>query len=142
MSDEHEDYGPQLPSAHDLYRARERVLEVDQAGGSRAAVTQAQVSAERTEAAYVRAEDRRMEDPAYRAEVEASYDSDRSPTGRRAADDRLESTRPGREGIPAGEREEADLYADLGDSLQAWAHSWSSAAQAREADQAIRRQVG
>lgn len=61
MSDEHEDYGPQLPDAHDLYRARERVLEVDQAGGSRAAVTQPQVSAERTEAAYVRAEGRRME---------------------------------------------------------------------------------
>lgn len=37
---------------------------------------------------------------------------------------------------PAGEREEAELYADLGDSLQTWAHSWSSTAQAREADQA------
>ena len=34
---------------------------------------------------------------------------------------------------PAGEREETELYADLGDSLQTWAHSWPSAAQAREA---------
>ena len=37
---------------------------------------------------------------------------------------------------PAGEREEAGLYADLGDSLRTWAHSWSSAPQAREADEA------
>jgi hypothetical protein len=77
MSDGHEDYGLQLPGARDLYRARERVLEVDQAGGTRAEVTQAQASAERTEAAYIQADDRRMEDPAYRAEVEASYDGDR-----------------------------------------------------------------
>lgn len=73
MSDEHEDYGPQLPGAHDLYRSRERVLEVDQASGSRTAVTQAQASAERTKAAFIQAEDRRMEDPAYRAEVEAGW---------------------------------------------------------------------
>ena len=77
MSDEHEDYGPQLPDARDLYRARERVLEADQAGGNRTGVTQAQASAERTETAFIQAEDRRMEDPGYRAEVQASYDGDR-----------------------------------------------------------------
>ena len=39
---------------------------------------------------------------------------------------------------PAGEREEAELYADLGDSLQTWARSWSSAPQAREAEHSDR----
>ncbi|MGA2830979.1 MAG: hypothetical protein ABSF03_33255, partial [Streptosporangiaceae bacterium] len=71
--------GPQPPAVHDLYRARERVLEVDQAGGSPAGVAQAKMKARQTEAAYIQAEDRRMEDPAYRAEIEASYDSDRYP---------------------------------------------------------------
>jgi len=37
---------------------------------------------------------------------------------------------------PAGEREEAAQYAELEDSLRTWAHSWSSAPQEREADQA------
>ena len=40
-------------------------------------MTQAQASAERIEAAFIQAEDRRMEDPGYRAQVEASYDGDR-----------------------------------------------------------------
>jgi len=78
MSDEHGGYGPQPPGEHDLYRARERVLEAGQAGGSQAGVTQAQVNAQQTEAAYIQAGERRWErDPAYRAEVIASYDSDR-----------------------------------------------------------------
>ena len=37
---------------------------------------------------------------------------------------------------PAGEREEAALYADLSDSLRTWARSWPGAPQAREADEA------
>ena len=78
MNNEHEGYGPQPPSPHDLYRARERVLEAGQAGASSAEVTQAQASAQQTEAAYIQAGDRRWErDPAYRAEVTASYDGDR-----------------------------------------------------------------
>ena len=36
MIDDREGYGPSLPDERDLYRARERVLEIDQAGGSRA----------------------------------------------------------------------------------------------------------
>ena len=51
MSDEHEGYGPQPPGEHELHRAREWVLEADQAGGSRAEVAQAQASARQTEAA-------------------------------------------------------------------------------------------
>ena len=78
MNNEHEGYGPHPPGEHDLYRARERVLEVDQAGGSRAEVAQAQANARQTEAAYIQAGERRWErDPAYRAEVIASYDGDR-----------------------------------------------------------------
>jgi hypothetical protein len=30
---------------------------------------------------------------------------------------------------PAGEREEAELYTDLGDSLRTWARSWQSSPQ-------------
>lgn len=78
MNDEHEGYGPHPPGEHDLYRARERALEVGQAGVSSAEVTQAQASARQTEAAYRAAADRHWErDPAYRAEVIASYDGDR-----------------------------------------------------------------
>ena len=71
-------YGPHPPGEHDLYRARERVLETSQAGASGAEVAQAQANAQQTEAAYIRADERRWErDPAYRAEVTASYDRDR-----------------------------------------------------------------
>jgi hypothetical protein len=78
MSDEHEGYGPQPPGEHELHRARERVLEADQAGGSRAEVAQAQASARQTEAAYSAAHEQRFDlDPVYRAEVIASYDGDR-----------------------------------------------------------------
>jgi hypothetical protein len=74
----HEGYGPHPAGEHDLYRARERVLEASQAGGSRAEVAQAQANAQQTEAAYTQADGRRWErDPAYRAEVTASYDGDR-----------------------------------------------------------------
>lgn len=70
--------GPQEPGARDLHQARERALEADQAGLSATEVGQARRGAEQTEAAYVRADERRWErNPAYRAEVEASYDSDR-----------------------------------------------------------------
>ena len=37
---------------------------------------------------------------------------------------------------PAGEREEAELYADLEDSLRTWARSWPSVPQVRGAEQA------
>ena len=78
MTGSHEGYGPRPPGEHDLHRARERVLEAGQAGGSRAEVTQAQVNAQETEAAYIQADERRWErNPAYRAEVIASYDGDR-----------------------------------------------------------------
>ena len=78
MNDEHEDCGPQPPGEHDLHRARERALEASQAGGSRTEVAQAQAAAQQTEAAYIQASERRWErDPAYRAEVTASYDGDR-----------------------------------------------------------------
>ena len=71
-------YGPQPPDEHDLHRARERVLEADQAGASGAEVTQAQAGAQQTEAAYIQASDRLWErEPAYRAEVTASYAGDR-----------------------------------------------------------------
>ena len=74
MIDDREGYGPSLPDERDLYRARERVLEIGQAGGSRAEVTQARASAKRTEAASIQADDRRWDkDPAYRAAVEADW---------------------------------------------------------------------
>jgi hypothetical protein len=79
MTEEREEYGPQLPGGGDVYRSQDRVLEVDQAGGSQAEVDQALVRAEQTKAAFIQAEDRRMEDPQYRAAVEASYDGDRYP---------------------------------------------------------------
>ncbi len=70
--------GPQPPGEHDQHRARERALEVGQADGTSAEVAQAQASARQTEAAYTRDHERRWErDPAYRAEVTASYDGDR-----------------------------------------------------------------
>ncbi len=70
--------GPQPPGEHDLHRARERALEVGQADGTSAEVAQAQASARQTEAAYSAADHRHWErDPAYRAEVIASYDGDR-----------------------------------------------------------------
>jgi len=61
MIDDREGYGPSLPDERDLYRARERVLEIGQAGGSRAEVTQARASAKRTEAASIQADDRRWD---------------------------------------------------------------------------------
>ena len=78
MTGGHEGYGPQPPGEHELDRARERALEAGQAGGSPAEVAQAQASARQTEAAYTRDHERRWDrDPAYRAEVTASYDGDR-----------------------------------------------------------------
>ena len=79
MTDQpHDRYGPHPPDEHDLYRARERVLETSQAGASGAEVAQAQAGAQQTETAYVQAGERHWErDPAYRAEVTASYDGDR-----------------------------------------------------------------
>jgi len=35
---------------------------------------------------------------------------------------------------PAGEREEAKMYADLSDTLRTWARSYHAAPEAREAD--------
>lgn len=37
---------------------------------------------------------------------------------------------------PDGEREEAELYEDLSDSLRTWARSYHATPQAREADEA------
>jgi hypothetical protein len=72
------EYGPQMPEHRDLHRAREQVLEIGQAGGTLGQVAQARADADRTEAAFIKADERHFErDAGYRAEVEASYDRDR-----------------------------------------------------------------
>lgn len=78
MNNEHEGYGPHPPGEHELYRARERVLEASQAGASGSEVAQAQANARQTETAYIQAGERRWErDPAYRTDVIASSAGDR-----------------------------------------------------------------